>query len=54
MDWVCPEWFEPTTRRLSINDPSWMNMRVKPNNLEDFEPWTLAALDAVANIGDRA
>ncbi|MDG3576845.1 MULTISPECIES: winged helix-turn-helix domain-containing protein [Rhizobium] len=54
MDWTCPEWFEPTTRRLSINDPSWMDTRVKPNNLEDFEPWTLAALDAVASIGNRA
>lgn len=53
MDWNCPDWFEPTTRRLSINDPSWMDLRKKPNNIEDFEPWSLAALEAVSDIGDR-
>lgn len=52
MDWTCPDWFEPVTRRLSINDPSWMDLRTKPNNIEDFEPWTLAVLDAVSNRGD--
>lgn len=52
MDWRCPDWFEPTTRRLSINDPSWMDLNAKINNHDDFDPWTLAALEAVAEAGD--
>ncbi|MBY4587635.1 MULTISPECIES: winged helix-turn-helix domain-containing protein [Rhizobium] len=51
MDWNCPDWFEPTTRRLSINDPCWMNLGAKPNNMDDFEPWTLAVLDAIKEVG---
>lgn len=53
MDWACPNWFEPATRRLSINDPCWMDIRTKPNNIDDFEPWTLAALEAVTHLGDH-
>lgn len=53
MNWDCPDWFEPTTRRLSINDPCWMDIRKKPNNIDDFEPWSLAALEAVSEIGNR-
>ncbi len=44
MEWVCPDWFEPVTRRLSINDPRWLDLAVRPNNLEDFEPWSVAAI----------
>lgn len=40
LEWLCPEWFEPTTRRLSINDPQWLNLR-QANNRDDFEPWSL-------------
>ncbi len=44
MDWDCPTWFEPTTRRLSLNDPRWLNLE-KHNDVDDFEPWTKAMLD---------
>jgi HB1, ASXL, restriction endonuclease HTH domain len=52
MDWTCPEWFEPTTRRLSLNDPQWIDLRIMPNNLEDFEPWTLAILNALEKFNN--
>ena len=53
MDWICPAWFEPTTRRLSLNDPRWLNFDVQPNNIHDFEPWTRATLDALCTGGGR-
>ena len=46
MVWSCPSWFEPTTRRLSLNDPCWLDLR-KHNNFDDFEPWTKATIDAL-------
>ena len=41
---VCPHWFEPTTRRLSMNDMKWIPFRVPPNHLEDFDHWTQAVV----------
>jgi len=41
---ACPHWFEPTTRRLSMNDMTWIPFRVPPNHLEDFDPWTQAVV----------
>ncbi|MEM1149835.1 MAG: HTH domain-containing protein [Pseudomonadota bacterium] len=41
---ACPPWFEPTARRLSMNDMSWIPFRVPPNHLEDFDPWTQAVV----------
>lgn len=41
MLWSCPEWFEPTMRRLSLNDPTWLDAKVCPNNIDDFEPWSI-------------
>lgn len=38
--WACPNWFEPTKRRLSLNDPSWIDFKHPPNNLDDLEPWS--------------
>ncbi len=40
----CPSWFEPTTRRLSMNDMKWIPFHVPPNHIDDFEPWTQAVL----------
>ncbi|MDO6758110.1 winged helix-turn-helix domain-containing protein [Phaeobacter inhibens] len=40
----CPSWFEPTTRRLSMNDMKWIPFRVPPNHLDDFDPWTQAVV----------
>lgn len=41
MLWSCPEWFEPTMRKLSLNDPAWLDAKVCPNNIDDFEPWSV-------------
>lgn len=53
MEWTCPAWFEPTTRRLSLNDPHWLDLRVPPNDIDDFEPWTKATFDALDAVGVR-
>ncbi len=46
----CPQWFEPLTRRLAINDMAWLSLRSPVNHLEDFDPWSQRVLcgDAVA------
>ena len=49
MQWQCPDWFEPTTRRLSLNDPLWLDVAVQPNNRDDFEHWSLAVLDMLVD-----
>lgn len=40
LKWQCPKWFEPTTRRMSLNDPHWLTTSVPQNDLDDFEPWS--------------
>jgi len=47
LEWHCPDWFEPTTMRLSLNDPCWLDLSVSPNNLDDFEPWSKSTLHRV-------
>ena len=47
MDWNCPNWFEPTRRRLSLNDMRWMDLSNHPNNPEEFEPWSSVALEMI-------
>lgn len=44
LTWDCPEWFEPTTRRLSLNQPHWLCTSVLYNDLDDFEPWSSVIL----------
>ena len=51
MEWECPEWFEPTARRLSLNDVRWIDATHKPNDIQDFEPWSAIAFEALL---DRA
>jgi hypothetical protein len=51
MEWQCPEWFEPTARRLSLNDVRWIDATHKPNDIEAFEPWSAIAFEAFV---DRA
>lgn len=48
LEWTCPDWFEPTTRKLSLNYPCWLNLSVQPNYIEDFEPWSRTTLRKVA------
>jgi hypothetical protein len=40
LKWECPSWFEPTMRRLSLNEPQWLCTSTRHNDLEDFEPWS--------------
>ena len=40
LSWDCPDWFEPTTRRLSLNEPHWLCTSILHNDLDDFEPWS--------------
>lgn len=47
-EWNCPDWFEPTTLRLSLNDPSWLDFEVAPNNPNDFEPWSKLTLHSAS------
>ncbi|MEP5768629.1 HTH domain-containing protein [Nisaea sp.] len=46
--WESPEWFEPTTKRLSLNDPDWIHTRALPNDIDDFEPWSAHILGLLA------
>jgi hypothetical protein len=46
----CPDWFEPTKRRLAINDLQWMDLKTPINYIEDFDPWSKLAL---TNITER-
>lgn len=45
LSWYCPEWFEPTTRRLSVNEPKWLRSSIRPNDIEDFEPWSVRVFE---------
>lgn len=47
MEWECPEWFEPTARRLSLNDVRWIDARCPPNDIDSFEPWSIEAFSAL-------
>jgi hypothetical protein len=49
LEWECPDWFEPATRKLSINDPCWLDLDAYQNNIEDFEPWSRAIYKRMAN-----
>jgi hypothetical protein len=40
----CPEWLDPTTKRLAINDIEWLNLQLPRNHEEDFDPWSRAVL----------
>lgn len=41
----CPSWFEPTKRRLAMNNIQWIDLSVPPNNIDDFEPWSQLVLN---------
>jgi len=47
MEWECPDWFEPTARRLSLNDVRWIDATRFPNDIEDYEPWSAIAFEAL-------
>jgi hypothetical protein len=40
----CPDWFEPTKRRLAINDLQWLDLKTPVNYIDDFDPWSQLAI----------
>jgi hypothetical protein len=54
MDWECPAWFEPATRRLSLNELHWLDLKSKPNHLDDFEPWARTTIDYICKKGGQS
>jgi hypothetical protein len=46
----CPDWLDPTTKRLAINDLQWMDLRTQPNHEEDFDPWSQTILHETRNL----
>lgn len=54
LSWESPDWFEPTTRRLSLNDPTWLCRSSRPNDIDDFEPWSARVLQWLSTRNDKA
>lgn len=52
--WESPDWFEPSTKRLSLNDPVWLQKSVLPNDIDDFEPWSARILMGLVEKGRTA
>ncbi len=49
----CPAWFEPTKKRLAINDPRWLDLRNPVNHIEDFDPWSRTLLDRMTPVLEK-
>jgi hypothetical protein len=46
IDFECPGWFEPTKRRLALNDLTWLDATIPVNDIDDFDPWSKVVLYA--------
>lgn len=44
VSFTCPNWLDPTLKRLAINDLEWLDMSRLPNHREDFDPWSQTIL----------
>lgn len=44
IDFECPDWFEPTRRRLALNDLAWLDASKPVNDIDDFDPWSKLVL----------
>lgn len=40
---ACPDWYEPTKRRLALNDLAWMDF-ARINDRADYDPWSQSVL----------
>jgi HB1, ASXL, restriction endonuclease HTH domain len=47
IEFKCPDWFEPTTRRLAINDLTWEPIGNLLNQIDDFDPWSQDVIRAI-------
>jgi hypothetical protein len=45
-----PDWLEPLTRRLAINDLAWHDLRLQVNHSEDFDPWSQVILENLQEV----
>lgn len=45
-----PDWLEPFTRRLAINDLAWQDPTVQINHYEDFDPWSQLILENLDKV----
>lgn len=54
----CPTWFEPTKRRLALNDIRWLDDLSSVNDVNDFDPWSqrvlLSAVEGRLCLGKRS
>lgn len=46
----CPDWLDPTSKRLAINDLEWLDLRSPPNHCEDFDPWSQVILSEARHL----
>lgn len=51
---ACPDWLEPTSSRLAINELEWLDLRSPLNHVEDFDPWSRALLPIARRIALEA
>ncbi|RYF49695.1 MAG: hypothetical protein EOO38_07335 [Cytophagaceae bacterium] len=49
----CPDWLEPTSSRLAINDLQWLDLKLPINHQEDFDPWSQALIAEARRITMR-
>jgi hypothetical protein len=50
----CPNWFEPTRRRLALNELAWLDISRPVNNIDDFDPWSQMVLNNYEGLGNFA
>ena len=50
MAFSCPDWLDPTSKRLAINELEWLDLRSPPNHCEDFDPWSQAILSEARHL----
>ena len=50
----CPEWLDPVSKRLAINDLEWLDLRTPLNNQDDFDPWSRAVMPEAKRMAAEA
>jgi len=50
VSFACPDWLDPTSKRLAINDLEWVDLRCPPNHIEDYDPWSQAVLNGAREL----
>lgn len=50
ISFACPDWFEPTSSRLAINELQWLDLSVPMNHTDDFDPWSQTLLPVARQL----